>query len=605
MRSSRLVRDIQAAMSVAQRKTEKTQFNPSNLRILSPPLRRHWKRATTAVVILLLVSLLALPTPYVQKIIFDDVLPSKDRTLLVRLIAALLSLYVLRLVLSLARNYYFTVLSQDAVFSIKQTLFERVVRLPFSFFDRSQIGYLMARLQEVQSLGFFFSENIVRFLTSCLEFAFSLVVMLYMDWRLTLICCTILPVFYLFAQRYSRSLRVASLDLFEKSALVSRNLQETLSGMSVVKAFAAERRESDKIRSSLESLLGSSIVQSLITSFYNEVLILIGGTSALLVLWYSGNEIISGTFTVGKYLAFAGYTTRLFSPIHMVASIKAMVQPSLVALARVAELFGFLTEEEDTKRTEHVRGLQGHIEIQNLSFSYNGEQRVLHELNLQIAPNQKVAIVGPSGSGKTTILRLLLGFYRAPDGTIWIDRKDINTLILSDLRDRIGIVSQNIFLFNDTIYNNIRYSRPKATKDEVIRAAKMADAHDFIMAMPLGYDTPVGERAALISGGQRQRISIARAILKNPDLVIFDEAMSHLDAESERRIQRQIDEHFSDKTCIIVAHRLSTIISADLIYVLDQGTLAQRGSHEELLATRGRYWELYSAQSSSTPAKAS
>lgn len=624
---------IESALSVAQREPEDIQCKLSHLNILLPPLRKHWKRAVMAVITLLLASLLALPMPYVQKIILDDVLPSGDRVLLVRLILALFGLHVFQVVLSLTRGYNFTVLSQDTVISLKQKLFERILRLPCSFFDRNQVGYLMARLQEVQGVGSFFSGAVVGFFTMCLEFLLSLGIMFYMDWRLTLICCAVLPVYYWLMKFNSSSLRSASLNKIKRQAEVSQDIQEALSGMKVVKAFAAEQRESDQMRSRLKSFLHSSVVYSLISSFYSQGIQLVSGIAGLLLLWYAGNRIISGAFTIGKYVAFAGYMKRLFGPVKMIAMTGMMLQAPFVALARVAELFGLLTEEEDPRRTEHVQQLQGVIEISNLSFSYDDTEEdlrrtehvqqlqdaiempnltssrdkgeVLRDVNLRIVPGQKVAIVGPSGSGKTTILKLLLGFYRPPDGTVWIDGKDINTLTLSELRERIGVVSQDIFLFNDTVHNNICYSRPEATKEEIVRAAELADAHDFIMAMPRGYDMPVGERAALLSGGQRQRISIARAILKDPDLVIFDEAMSDLDAETEQRIWRQIDGQFSDKTCIVVAHRLSTIVSADLIYVLDQGKIVQQGSHEELLATSGRYQELYSAQAVAAPSEVS
>jgi subfamily B ATP-binding cassette protein MsbA len=363
----------------------------------------------------------------------------------------------------------------------------------------------------------------------------------------------------------------------------------------VVKVFTAEERETRKIHHNLTNFMQSSITSNIIRSISSEVLALLGALGRFIVLWYGGSEIIRGNFTIGSYIAFAAYLGKLYGPIQILASMGLTLQPAATALSRVSELFDLTTEDEDKKRTVKLLRINGKIEFKNVYFSYNHKKEdVLQDINFKIEPGEKVAFVGPSGSGKSTILKLILGLYPIERGKILIDNQDINKLLLSNLREKISIVSQNTFLFNDTVKNNILYSKPNAKEEEIIKTTKYADAYDFIMNLENGFETIVGEMGKKLSGGEKQRISIARAILKDSDIIIFDEATSHLDNESERRIQRMINENFANKTCIIVAHRLSTIINVDKIYILDNGRIVQRGSHTELITKEGRYKQIYS-----------
>lgn len=572
---------------------DSTQLRFKDLRRLYPYIKNHLGKFMGANLLMVLITLLSLPGPYLMMYLVDDVFVSKKLEVLNYVILILLGIQLLRVVISLCMNYIFTRLNQSILVEIKKDMFHKIMKLPLSFFEKNQTGYLMSRINEVSGLGFFFSQSVIQLLTGVLEFIFCLVMLFYIQSMLTLLSLLVLPLLYMAARYYVKGVRVASKDILEKSAHISKEIQESISGIGVVKAFASEERESRKIEKSLTKFLNSAIVRGIIQTMSAEVLLLITTVSTFVVLWYSGIQIINDTFTIGGYIAFSGYLAKMFMPAQSLANLGLVLQPVAVALNRVSEILNEVAEDEDKTRTMALSDLKGRLTFEDVSFSYHNQDVLLHHVSFEVKPGEKVAIVGPSGSGKSTILKLMLGLYKAEHGSVAWDGIDINTLMLPQLRERIGWVSQNIFLFNDTIKNNILYSNPSAKDEEVIRAAELADAHDFIIKMPRGYDTVVGERGIKLSGGQMQRISIARSILKRPDVIIFDEATSHLDGESERCIRRTVQETFREQTCIIVAHRLSTIAGMERIYVLDNGRIVESGGHEALIKSNGRYSELY------------
>ena len=589
---------VKAALRIIGSREEQAKFKFPEVKKLLPYLKTRWRWAALSTFLIIVLSLLGLPGPYLTKYLIDDVFIAGNMHRLFLVIGVMLLLHLAQPIVSFFANYSFARLSKEIGISIKKDLFQRLLRLPLSFFDRHQTGYLVARIGEVSRLEFLFSSPIVRVLTSFFEFGFCVWILLRLHWKLALVSFVFLPLLYIAVKYYSQGLRASSKQLMEQNAQVSRLLQESLAGISVIKAFAKEQYETEKMHRWLARLFHASIVQSLVNSISGEMVAFVAALGGLAVLGYGGVEIIRGHFTVGGYFAFSGYLAKLYGPVQTFASLGLMLQPVGVALRRVFELFDQIPEDQDERRTISLSQIRGDIVFRNVHFSYDGSKEVLHDISFHIEPGQKVAFVGPSGAGKSTVLRLILGFYRAREGSILIDGHPIDRLILSDLRERIGIVSQNIFLFNDTVMNNILYSKPEASEEEVIRAAKIADAHEFISHLPEGYQTVVGERGTVLSGGQMQRISIARAILKDPDVIIFDEATSYLDRISERRIQRAIEKTFADKTCIIVAHRLSTIVSVDKIFVIDDGRIVQVGSHDELIRQEGKYRELYFGEGS-------
>lgn len=586
--------DIKTAFAIIRSARENEEFSISDFRRLLPYLKLRWNLTVLALLFMLLTSLFGLPGPYFLKYVVDDVIAVKNYHALFVIIGLLLFLYVLQIIASLCTSYFFTRLSSEVGVSIKKDLFQRLLRFPLSFFDKNQSGYIVARIGEVGRLELLFSGSTARMFVSIVEFVFSLSMLFYLHWKMTIVSLIFLPLLYVSGRYHWHGMHQSSKHRLEQDARVMEHIQESLSGISVVKTFAKEGFETEKVHNRLLRLLHSSIIQNLIISISGETLGLVNALGGLVILGYGGLEMMHGNLTVGGYLAFTGYMAKLYGPAQMFASLGLVLQSIGAAMHRVFTLFDQVTEDEDGSRTITLSRIRGNIVFQHVDFSYDNQTKVLDKTSFQIKQGQKVAFVGPSGAGKSTILRLILGLYRIQNGSIQIDDHDINRLVLSNLRERIGIVSQNIFLFNDTIMNNILYSNIQATQKSAIEAAKIADAHDFIINLPDGYNTPVGERGVILSGGQMQKVSIARSILKNPDVIIFDEATSHLDSLSERRIQEAMESIFTGKTCIVVAHRLSTIISVDVIFVIDQGRIVEAGSHKELMEKNGKYRELYS-----------
>jgi ABC-type bacteriocin/lantibiotic exporter with double-glycine peptidase domain len=552
-----------------QRKKQ-SRKNTNKIKILSPYLKPHFKKAFLASIFMILLSLLALPTPYLMKYIIDEVLIAKNIKLLNLIIILLIAIQLLKLIFSFLTNYLFSVFNQEIIVKIKKDLFHRLLRLPLSFFDKTQTGYLLSRIGEVEGLSFFFSNTFVRILIGLFEFIFCLIVLFYLNWRLTFISISILPLFYFATKYYSKSIRKLSKEVMEKGAILSHKVQDSLSGVEVIKTFTSEERETEKIHYYLDVLKQTSIKRNIVFTLSSELLSLIGVAGGFLVLWWSGIGIIKGTFTIGTYIAFSAYLAKLFGPTQMIATIGLHFQPAVTALERVRELMEYEAEEDKGIKINKV---QGEIEFKDVYFTYNSKrEEVLKGINLRISPKEKILITGPNGSGKSTLIKLLLGLYKAKRGKILIDKKDINQLSLTSLRERVSIVSQNTFLFNDTVRNNILYSCPDASEEKLIEAVKLSGAYEFIKRLDKRFDTVIGERGVRLSGGEHQKLSIARAILKDSDIIIFDEATTHLDRDSEKRIQKLINENFKNKTCIIISHKIWNIPGLK-IYFMNSGKI--------------------------------
>ncbi len=569
----------------------------ADIRRLLPYLKPHWKEGLFGIILIAFSSLMALPGPYLTKYLIDDVIKAEDHFLLGVIVSFMGALLLLGAVVSILRTYVFTILNQEITFNIKKTLVHHILRLPRSFFDKNQTGYLMSRANEVGAVGFFFSPHLIDIAISLFRFFFSLSILFYMSWKLTLVVLFFLPFYYVSTKFYAGGFRTISQDVYEKGAGVSKQLQESLSGVDLVKSLATEHRETARLAANMRELLHSLIIRRMVGAISGQTFGLIGGLSGLIILWFSGRAIMRAEFTVGTYLAFTGYLRFLVGPVQNLASFNLNLQPAIAGLHRVYEFLDMVTEDQDPNRTIAPASLKGKVVFDKVTFAYDGKSNVLKDVSFTINPGERVAIVGLSGVGKSTILKLLLGLYPLQKGHILVDDIPLEQMVLSNLRERMGIVSQNIFLFNDTIRNNILYSKPDAREEDVIRVSKLADAHQFIVEMEEGYDTVVGERGRALSGGQMQRISIARVLLKNPDLIIFDEATSHLDRLAEGRIQKAMDtilgETSQAKTFIIVAHRLSTVLPVDRVLVLDDHRLVQRGTHADLIQVQGPYRELY------------
>ncbi len=356
----------------------------------------------------------------------------------------------------------------------------------------------------------------------------------------------------------------------EKGAVLSRQIQDTLSGVDVVKVFSSEERETARIHNFLEDYKRANIKRTVIFTYSSELLSLIGAAGGFLVLWYSGWDIIRGNFTVGSYIAFSGYLAKLYGPTHMLANIGLSFQPAFTALQRVSELMGLGGEEKDSGIK--IDRLQGVIEFRDVSFAYDSKP-ALRNVSFKISAGERVLIAGPNGSGKSTLVKLMLGLYRAQEGEILIDGHKVENLSLSSLREKISIVSQNTFLFNDTIWNNVFYSRPEASEADIKKAVELSGSAEFIQKLEEGYMTKVGETGKRLSGGEKQKIAIARALLKEADILIFDEATAHLDKESESKVEQLIKDNFKDKTYLIISHKKKDIYGIDKVIELEDGKI--------------------------------
>jgi ABC-type multidrug transport system fused ATPase/permease subunit len=597
-----LTGDLRSALSLINQAQQESSFRLAELRWVSSYVKPHWKRALWALSLMVLVSLMFAPIPYMIKVIVDSVLPNRDGALLSKILGLLILLQLVRPLISFLANYNFTILGQSVQVALREDLFRHLLRLPLPFFEKNQSGYLVARIGEVSSLSIFFSNAMLIPFLGILECTIGLIMMFVIDWRLALVAIGLLPAIYVAAKYQGRGIQFATRSLLEQNALVTQQIQESLAGVSTIKEFAAEERETIKIAAKLKRLYQKSVSRHIASSIADESLTTLIEVTGLLVLWLCGFAILNGTLTVGDYIAFSAYMLKFFGPARMMATLSLSIRPAVASLRRVNGLLAEVVEDSDPQRTISITSLKGTIEVKDISFAY-ADRDVLKGVSLDIRPGECTALVGPSGSGKTTLVRLLLGLYPLRTGSILIDGYDLSQIILSELRERIGIVSQNTFLFNNTLRNNILYGLPNATEADLIRAAHAADAHEFIQALPHGYDTPVGEHGVRLSGGQRQRISIARTLLKNPDIVIFDEATSQLDSESETRIWRSAEQLFGNKTRIVISHRIGSVISADQIVVMENGEVVASGRHSDLLLNCDRYRQLLTSRATvnSTP----
>lgn len=587
--------DVRDAVALLRQRNTDPAFRSADVRWLRSYLRPYGARIAAAALLLLIVAAISATLPAVTMFIIDRAIPARAVGTINALLAALAVLYLLRPMGSFLATYNFTVLGQTVQARIREDLFRRLLKLPLAYFEQKQTGYLVARLGEVSSISIFFSSAMLIPLLGIVDLLLSVGLMLWIDWRLTAIVAVTLPLLYLAARYQGRGVRASTRSMMEQGAVVSRHLQESLSGVQTIKEHAAEERETQKIASNLRKLLRTSIVQGVAGTLAMESMALVTSIISLAVLWVSAQFILDGSMRVGQYVAFSLYMIKFVAPLQIFASLSLGMQPALAGLRRLGELIDEVTEDDDPARTIALPKIGGAIEMHDVRFRYEGQTRAaLDGVSLTIPRGQSIALVGPSGSGKTTLVRLLLGLYPLKEGTITIDGHDVRHVKLQDLRDRVGIVSQNVFLFNDTVRNNILFSRPDATEEEVVAAARAADAHDFIEQLPHGYDTIVGERGARLSGGQMQRISIARAVLKQPDVVIFDEATSQLDGESEQRVWREAERLFGGRTRIVISHRLNPILNAERIVLLENGRVVASGGPEEMLATSERYRELFS-----------
>ncbi len=558
----------------------------------------HRKLLALDLIASLLISLIGMAYPVVTNKMLNLYIPQKMYTHIVIAGAIVLILYVLRMLMRYFVQYYGHLIGVRMQSKMRVDLFNHLQKLPFRFYDNNETGRIMTRLTsdlfEVCELAHHGPENL---LISSVMIILSFSYLMSIEPILTLIVFACVPILFAVTLHYRKLMNKAFEDRRKSNATINAAVESSVTGIRVTKAYTNSEREVEKFMKGDEEFVNASgrayqamakffSSTSFITDVFN-VLILIAG----------GLFLYAGRISFGDYSTFIVSVNLFISPVNTLINFMEQYQDGASGFKRFIEIMDE-EAETDAPDAEELKNVQGVIEFRDVSYSYDPEKEVLSHVNLRIEKGKKLALVGPSGGGKTTLCHLLPNFYKLKpeDGTILIDGKDIRTLTLDSVRRNIGIVQQDVFLFVGTIRDNILYGKPNATEEEIIEAAKRANIHDYVMTLENGYDTEIGERGVKLSGGQKQRLSIARVFLKDPAILILDEATSALDNTTELMIQQSLDELCKGRTTLVVAHRLSTIRNADEIAVVTNGTITERGTHEELMALNGIYRSLYTLQ---------
>ena len=535
--------------------------------------------------------------PWIFRDMIDKVLNAKDYYMLNVISASIVVIFLLRGIFLYGQNYLMSYVGQHVIIDIRSEVFRKLQRLSMSFYDKNKTGTIMSYVtNDVNALQGAMVDNTIELVTEGIILIGSVCAMVYLDWKLTLFTILTFPVVLYFMNYFGKKIRRSGGQIQEATADITSVLQESVSSARVVKSFVREQYEIERFERENEANLKANLKNAKYMATLTPTIEFVAALGVTLILWYGGNNVIAGETTAGSLVAFLAYAVNISNPIKRITRVSGNIQRALAAAQRVFDVLDLREEVQDLPDAKALPAVTGNVSFEHVTFSYNAGDEILHDLSFTAKPGQAIGLVGPSGAGKSTIASLLPRFYDCDTGTIRIDGTDIRHVTLDSLRNQVGIVPQETILFNGSVYDNILYGRLDATKEEIEEAAKAANAHDFIMELPDGYNTMLGDRGVNISGGQRQRIAIARAILKDPRILVLDEATSALDTESERVVQEALNRLMVGRTSIIIAHRLSTIKNADRILVLDKGKLAEDGTHEELMAKNGLYAHLYQIQ---------
>jgi ATP-binding cassette subfamily B protein len=568
------VRSAKDIGNILKERGKRDSFSVRRMRLLAPFFGKHLALGVATLFLTVVVSALTLPTPLIQRQIIDKYVPAMQVKVICALGAVLFGLYLSSFVAKLLLSYTSSKLNNVVLLDIKQAVFERMMTLPMSFFSENQSSYLASRMNEIDRAGTLFSITFTSLLVSVLTFLSAGVLLLILDWRIFAVAAVFAPVQYIIIHRFTSGIRNVSNAVLEKSANVNRGMQEVFAGMSTVKAFSAERREATKMAAPLSSLFKSSFLQAFALRSTTDIIGFLREIAFLAVLVGSMLFIIRGNLTLGTYVAAVGLVERMFGPVQAVASAGLTIQPVIVALSRVADYFEVLSEDAAQDRRHCPARLKGKIEFRHVAFSYPGKDFLLRDVSFTIHPGERVVIVGPNGSGKTTLMKLLLQLHLPSQGSILVDDRDAATFTLESLRRKIGLVSQDVFLFNDTILRNLMYG---GVSPEASELRWLVDrCCSSLKELPDGLNTRVGEGGANLSGGQRQSISIVRALLKDPDILIIDEGSTHLDAATRESLRSIVEEQCSDKTCILISHDPAVAGAAHRVLVVDGGTVSEK-----------------------------
>ena len=535
--------------------------------------------------------------PWIIKDMVDKVLSEKDAFMLNVIAASIIVIFIFRGIFYYGQNYLMNWVGQRVVIDIRGEVFRKLQRLSMSFYDKNRTGTIMSYVtNDVSALQGAMIENTIELVTEGFILLGSVCAMAYLDWKLTIFTFCTFPVVLWFMNFFGKKIRRSGGQIQEAAADITSVLQESISSARVVKSFVRETYEIARFDKENMANFTANMRNAKYMATLTPTIELVAALGVTLILWYGGHNVIDGETTAGSLIAFLVYAVNISNPIKRITRVIGNIQKALAAAQRVFDVLDLPEEVKDQPDARMLPAVTGNVSFEHVSFSYNKGDEIIHDLSFVVKSGQAIGLVGPSGAGKSTIASLLPRFYNCDSGTIRIDGMDIKEATLDSLRQQVGIVPQETILFNGSVYDNILYGRLDATKEEIEAAARAANAHGFIMELPQGYDTILGDRGVNISGGQRQRIAIARAILKDPRILILDEATSALDTESERVVQEALNRLMIGRTSIIIAHRLSTIKNADRILVMEKGKLVEDGTHDELMEKNGLYAHLYQIQ---------
>ncbi len=560
-------------------------------------LRPYWRITLGAYATLVFINALALLIPQFIRWIVDQGIGGHDATLVGASVLGLLALTLVKSVLTFFQGKWTETASQSVAYDLRSTIHRKLAGLSFSYHDRTETGQLLSRaVQDVERLRFLTGRAFLRLIDGVVLAVGTAAMLAWMNPRLALLALSTMPILAWRAFELGRRLRPVSLAMQQQLALVTTRLEQNLRGARVVKAFAQEDAEVVRFDAENDVWFDLSARAARLQAFNTPMIDLVANLGTVFIIWYGGHLVIDHQLTLGQLVAFSAYLAQLVQPVRRLGQIIPNLALAAAAGERVFEILDEKSEVRDVSDACVLPPLHGEVRFEKVSFAYFHRVRVLDSVSFEAQPGQIIALLGTTGSGKSTIINLIPRFYDATSGRILVDGHDIRHVTLNSLRDQIGIVLQETTLFATTIRENISFGRPGATEAEIVAAAEAAQAAAFISRMPDGYDTVVGERGVTLSGGQKQRVAIARALLKDPRILILDDATSSVDTETEQLIQVALERLMQGRTSFVIAQRLSTLRKADQILVLEKGRIAARGTHAELLRASGLYAEIYNRQ---------
>ncbi|MBS4536747.1 ABC transporter ATP-binding protein [Clostridium sp. D2Q-14] len=567
------------------------------LKIFASYYKPHKKLFILDMICAFLMAAIDLIFPMVTREFTENIIPDGDMRRLYIITVVMIGLFIIRSIFNYIVDYWGHVVGARMEYNMRKDLFSHLQTLPFSYFDNVRTGHIMSRivndLREISELAHHGPEDL--FLSTVMLLG-SFILMLTIDWRLTLIVFVFVPLMIFFALTKRKKMNTAFRNVRRKVANVNAQVENSISGIRVAKSFTNEEHEMYKFEIGNREFKDSrEFAFKSMAEFFTGMNFL-SNMLNLVVISFGGIFIYNGYMNIPDLVAFLLFVNYFMQPIRRLTQFTQQFQSGMAGFERFVEILSVKPNIVDSPNAKELMNIKGNIKFDNVTFSYNEDEKVLKGIDLEVKEGKTLALVGPSGGGKSTLCNLIPRFYEVNSGSISIDNIDIKDITIESLRKNIGFVQQDVFLFTGTIEDNILYGRPDASKEEIIEAAKSANIHDFILSLPDGYETYIGEKGIRLSGGQKQRISIARVFLKNPPILILDEATSALDNETEIKIQKALEELSEGRTTIVIAHRLSTIKNADEIVVLTDKGVVEQGNHDELLEMEGLYSKLYKSQ---------